>query len=54
MMARHSLGLTGEADSVERAVEEVLVQDYRTADIVAPNARSVTTSEMGDRIASAL
>ena len=54
MMARHSLGLTEEAASVERAVEEVLVQDYRTADIVAPNAKPVTTGEMGDRIASAL
>ena len=54
MMVRYSLGLTEEAASIERAVDQVLAQDYRTADIVAPNADSVGTVEMGDRIAAAL
>ena len=54
MMVRHSLGLTEEAASVERAVDQVLAQDYRTADIAAPNAVSVSTAEMGDRIAAVL
>ena len=54
MMARHSLGLTEEAASVERAVDQVLAQDYRTADIAGPSGNSVTTTEMGDRIAAAL
>jgi 3-isopropylmalate dehydrogenase len=54
MMIRLSLGLTEEAASVERAVDQVLAQDYRTVDIAAANANPVGTAEMGDRIAAAL
>ncbi len=54
MLLRHSLGLTEEAAAVERAVDHVLDQDYRTADIAASGAAAVGTVEMGDRIAAAL
>ena len=54
MMARHSLGLTEEAAVTERAVEEALAENYRTADIATPNAKPVSTAEMGDRVASAV
>ena len=54
MMLRYSLGLTEEAASVERAVEQVLAGQYRTADIAAPGTVPVSTGEMGDRITAAL
>ena len=54
MMLRHSLGLTEEAAVVERAVDQVLAQNYRTADIAPPGTASISTVEMGDRIVSAL
>ena len=54
MMLRYSLGLTEEAAVVERAVDQVLAQNYRTADIAAPDTTPISTTEMGDRIVSAL
>ena len=54
MMLRYSLGLTEEAAAVDRAVEQVLAGNYRTADIAAPGSNTVGTIEMGDRIVSAL
>ena len=54
MLLRHSLGLTEEAAAVERAVDQVLAQDYRTADIAASGAAAIGTVEMGDRIVAAL
>ena len=54
MLLRHSLGLTEEAAAVERAVDQVLARDYRTADIALPGSASIGTVEMGDRIVSAL
>ena len=54
MLLRHSLGLVEEAVAVERAVDQVLAENYRTADIAPPGAASISTVEMGDRIASAL
>ena len=54
MMLRHSLGLAEEAAVVERAVDQVLAQNWRTADIAPPGVASISTAEMGDRIASAL
>ncbi len=54
MMARYSLGLTEEATSIEGAVEQVLGQDYRTADIATAGSRRVGSAEMGDLIAAAL
>ncbi len=54
LMARYSLGLTEKATSVERAVERVLADGYRTADIAAPGVTPVSTAEMGGRIVAAL
>ena len=54
LMARYSLGLTEEAASVERAVEQVLAGGHRTADIAAPGVTPISTVEMGDRIVAAL
>lgn len=53
MMLRYSLGLTEEAASVERAVEQVLDAGYRTPDI-AGGGPAVTTTQMGDQIAAAI
>jgi len=51
MMLRYSLGLTEEAQTVERAVDEVLQQGYRTYDIMSKGKTEVGTKEMGDLIA---
>jgi len=47
LLLRHSLGLTGEADAVEEAVESALARGLRTPDISAPVDRVVGTAEMG-------
>jgi 3-isopropylmalate dehydrogenase len=49
-MLRHSLGLTEEADTLEKAVEETLNTGYRTADIAQDLEGSVTTDQMKDSI----
>ena len=54
MMVRYSLGLTEEAAGIERAVEQVLSQNHRTADIAIPGSPQVGSARMGDLIASAL
>jgi 3-isopropylmalate dehydrogenase len=51
MMLRHSLGMAGEAERVEKAVREVLKAGVRTEDIRQAGARIVGTMEMGDLIA---
>jgi 3-isopropylmalate dehydrogenase len=50
LMVRYSLGLTEEAATVERAVEQVLADNYRTVDIATAESSTVGTAEMGDRI----
>ena len=50
MMLRYSLDLTGEADAIEKAVEDVLNNGYRTADIASPGTKVVGTKEMGKLI----
>lgn len=52
MLLRLSLGLTDEADAVERAVEAVLKQGVRTADIVQDGMAAVGCKEMARRIAA--
>lgn len=47
MMLRHSLDQGAAADRIEKAVEEVLDQGYRTADIQEPGRRQVGCKEMG-------
>lgn len=54
MLLRHSLGLTEEAAAVDRAVDQVLADNYRTADIASSGAAAIGTVEMGDRIVAAL
>jgi 3-isopropylmalate dehydrogenase len=54
MMLRYSLGLTEEAAAVERAVQTVLEQGYRTADIATPGDTATPTTQMGDLIANAI
>ncbi len=52
MMMRYSLGLAAEADEVERAVNSVLEDGYRTYDIMSEGMKKVGTKEMGELIAS--
>jgi len=54
MMVRYSLGLTEEAASVERAVDQVLASGSRTADIAVAGTTPLSTSEMGDQITAAI
>jgi 3-isopropylmalate dehydrogenase len=57
LMLRHSFDQIGAADRIEKAVEAVLDDGFRTADIEEPGARLVGCREMGrlvrDRIAEA-
>ena len=54
MMLRYSLGMTGEADRIEKAVQKVLQQDLRTADIFTEGTQRVSTVQMGDAVVAAL
>jgi 3-isopropylmalate dehydrogenase len=54
MMLRYSFDLGTEADLIERAVEDVLGQGVRTADIVSEDATAVSTGAMGDAVLEAL
>lgn len=54
LMCRMSLGLGKEADAIETAVESVLAEGVRTADIEATGTEVVTTETMGDLVAQAL
>jgi 3-isopropylmalate dehydrogenase len=51
MMLRWSFGLPQEADAVERAAEAVLEEGYRCRDIMTPNGKCLTTSEIGSAVA---
>ena len=50
MMLRYSFDLDKEAEAVEQAVEKVLSEGLRTADIMADGCKKVGTAEMGDAI----
>lgn len=50
MMLRFSFDLDKEADAVERAVDQVLKDGYRTGDIMSAGCKQVGTKEMGDLI----
>ena len=54
LLLRRGLDLPTEAGAVERAVDRVLAEGHRTADIAAPSARSIGTVEMGERVAEAV
>jgi 3-isopropylmalate dehydrogenase len=51
MMLRYSLALEEEARAVEKAVDDVLNEGYRTYDIMSEGKIRVGTKEMGDVIA---
>ncbi len=54
MMLRYSFDLAKEADAIERAVDQVLDEGYRTTDIMQEGCRKVSCSEMGTLVAEKL
>ena len=54
MLLRHSFDLADDADLVEGAVKDVLAGGFRTADIMGPGLRQVSTSAMGGEVLKAL
>ena len=54
MMLRYSLDQPAQADRIEAAVQSVLQQGLRTADIYEEGTTRVSTSEMGDAVLKAL
>ena len=54
MMLRYSLDESAMADRIEKAVDKVLDQGLRTADIYSDGMTKVGTSEMGDAVVAAL
>lgn len=54
MMLRYSLAMPLEADRIEAAVQKVLSQGLRTADIFTEGTTKVSTVEMGDAVVAAL
>lgn len=51
MMLRYSFDLDKEADAVEKAVQQVLTEGLRTADIYSEGCKKLSCSAMGDCIA---
>lgn len=54
MMLRFSLGQPQAADRIEQAVQKVLEQGLRTADIYSAGCTRVNTAQMGDAVVAAL
>ncbi len=54
MLLLYSLSAAAQADRIEAAVQTVLEQGLRTADIFEAGTRKVSTSEMGDAVLKAL
>lgn len=54
MMLRYSFSLGNEADKLEAAIRKVLELGLRTADIMQPGMKKISTDEMGEAILSAL
>ena len=54
MMLRYSLDESAMADRIEKAVDKVLDQNLRTADIYSDGMTKVSCSEMGDAVVAAL
>ena len=54
MLLRHSLGLEEEAHAVEQAIERVISDGGRTADIATPGQRKLGTAEMTEAILAQL
>ena len=54
MMLRFSLNQEAAAQKIEAAVQKVLADGLRTADIYSEGTTKVSTSEMGDAVVAAL
>ena len=54
MALRYSLDLEKEADQLDKAVQIVLDNGFRTKDIMSKNMKEVSTSSMGDAIINQL
>ncbi len=54
MALRYSFDASEEADLIETAVQDVLKQGIRTADIMAENCTQIGTAQMGDALISTL
>lgn len=54
MMLRHSCNLSQEADAIEAAVQAVLADGHRSADLVAAGEPSLGTVEMTDKVLAKL
>ena len=54
MCLRYSFGRKEDADLLDRAVEKVLAEGYRTADIMQPGMTKLGTSAMTDAVLKAL
>jgi 3-isopropylmalate dehydrogenase len=54
LLLRHSLSLDVEADALEGAVAQALAHGARTADLVAADARALSTRAAGDAVLSRL
>jgi 3-isopropylmalate dehydrogenase len=54
MALRYSLARGDLADKIEQAVQSVLGSGLRTADIMAPGCRELSTAQMGDALIEAL
>lgn len=52
MMLCYSFDMAEEADAIEAAVNRVLDDGYRTADIMQDGCKKVTCTEMGDQVAA--
>lgn len=50
MMLRYSLDMSKEADDIEKTVEKVLADGYRTTDLYVEGTKKLSCSEMGDMI----
>ena len=53
-MLRYSLALLNEAEAIEKVIEDVLEEGYRTYDIMEEGKKSLGTREMGQWIGEAI
>ena len=54
LLLKYAFGMAEECAAIEEAVQRVLDDGYRTADILAPRCRLVSCERMGELIAAAL
>jgi 3-isopropylmalate dehydrogenase len=54
MMLRYTFNLSEAAERIEKAVNDALDANVRTADIFSEGMTKVSTSEMGDAVVAAL